>query len=221
MIEWNRDASSVVQLILVIVFFTLMLIRKKELGKGITYFIIASGIVMVVDTFLFIMRLSAPRFQTIPVYSISVVFFVFLFFFFYFRNILERKRSKIINAVIIVLFLVSYVLFAIFSENFFSKFPFKFYFLEVILLTVNIYLVLQETFNSDKVLNIKRYYPFWACIGLMIIYLGVTPLLIISNTSMEKMNINIFFIILFVVNVIGYSILITGIFFAKNINLKK
>lgn len=220
MIEWNRNAASVVQLLLVIVFFILLLIKRKELGTGIKYFIIANGIVVVTDTFLFIMRLSF-KFNSVPIYSVAVNLIVFLLFFLYFRSVLELRKSKIINAITIIVFLVSYILFAILSENFFFRFPFKFYFLEVILLIVNIYLVLQEAFNSDKILNIKSYFPFWACIGLMSIYLGVTPLLIISNTSMEMMNINIFFIILFVVNVIGYSILITGIFFAENINLKR
>ena len=123
--------------------------------------------------------------------------------------------------ILIVFFLVNYLLFAIFSDDFFTKFSIRFYFLEVILLMVHIYLVLHETFNSDKILNIKLYSPFWAAIGLMSIYLGVTPLLIISNTAKKMMNINIFFIILFIVNFIGYSILITGILFAKNINSKK
>lgn len=220
MIEWNRNAGSAIQLLLVLIFFILLFIKRKKLGTGINYFIIASGIVLVTDTFLFIMRLNF-KFNSVPIYNIAVNLIVFFIFFLYFRRILELKRSKTINTISIIIFLISYILFAILSDNFFSRFPFKFYFLEVILLTVNIYLVLQETFNSDKILNIKSYYPFWACIGLMSIYLGVTPLLIISNTSMEMMNINIFFIILFVVNVIGYAILISGIFFAKNINLKK
>lgn len=220
MVEWDRNAASVIQLLLVLIFFVLLLIKRKKLGTGINYFIVANGIVVGTDTLLFVMRLNY-KFNSVPIYSVAVNLIVFFLFFLYFRNILELKKSRIINGFLIAIFLISYLLFAIFSENFFISFPFKFYFLEVILLTVNIYLVLKETFNSDKILNIKSYYPFWACIGLMSIYLGVTPLLIISNTSMEMMNINIFFIILFIVNIIGYSILMSGLFFAKNINLKK
>ena len=220
MIEWNRNAASIIQLILVLIFFILLFVKRKKLGNGIDYFIIASGIVLVTDTALFIMRLNF-QFNSVPIYNVAVNLIVFFLFFLYFRKILELRISKIINNFLIVIFLASYILFAVLSEDFFFKFPFKFYFLEVVLLTVNIFLVLQETFNSDKILNIKSYYPFWACIGLMSVYLGVTPLLIISNTSMEMMNINIFFIVLFLVNVIGYAILINGILLAKNINLKK
>ncbi|MDQ0475804.1 hypothetical protein [Chryseobacterium sp. MDT2-18] len=221
MIEWNRDVASVIQISLVVIFFILLLTKKNKLGKGIIYFMIAGGIVACLDTFNFTMHIFTNQFNSIPIYTVGVNFGVFLLFFLYFRRILELEKSKKINLIIIIIFIASYISFAVFSENFFNKFPFKFYFIEVILLTVNIFLVLRETFNSDKILNIKSYYPFWACIGLMSIYLGVAPLLIISNTAIQLMNINIFFIILFIVNVIGYSILIMGIFFAKNINIKK
>lgn len=217
MIEWNRNLASIIQLILVIVFLILLLIRRDKLGKGITFFIFASGIVASLDTVIFTMRMANPQFNSIPIYSIGINLCVFLLFFLYCRQVLESKKSKTINSVLTVIFLSGYVLFAIFSNNFFKVFPYKFYFFEVVLLIGNIYLVLQETFNSDKILNIKSYYPFWVCIGLMSIYLGVTPLLIIRNSAVEMMNVNIFFIILFIVNVIGYSILITGIFFANNI----
>lgn len=221
MIAWNRDIASMIQLAVVILFFILLLVYRRNLGKGIVYFIIASAIVCTIDSFVFTMRLSTSRFNSTPIYSIAINFFVFFLFFLYFRTVLELKRSKIINAILISIFLVSYFSFALFSEDFINKFSFNFYFVEVILLMCNIFLVLRETFNSDKILNIKSYYPFWACIGLMAIYLGVTPLLIISNTAIQLMNINIFFIILFLVNVIGYSILIAGVFFSKNINIKK
>ncbi len=219
--EWNSAAASVIQLILVILFFLLLLTNKKKLGNGIIYFIIASGLTALIETVVYILRTNIDNYNTIPIYSVGINFFVFLLFFIYFRNVLELERSKKINLILIYLFLGFYVLFALFSKDFFTKFPYIFYFVEVILLIGNIYLVLQETFNSDKILNIKSYYPFWACIGVMAIYLGVAPLLIISNTSSTMMNITIFFIILFIVNVIGYSILIMGIFYAQNINLKK
>ncbi len=221
MIEWNRDAASLVQITLVIVFFILLISKRRKLWKGTTYFIAATAIVIGLEIFIFVIRRHIYQFNSQPYYTIFTNLFVFLLFFLYFRSILVFEKSRRLNLLMIILFLILYVLFALLSENFFSKFSIKFYFIEVILLIGNIYLVLKETFNSDKVLNIIYYYPFWACIGLMSIYLGVTPLLIISNTGANLININIFFIILFVVNFIGYSILITGILFAKNINYIK
>lgn len=221
MIEWNREVASIIQLSLVALFLVLMLLKRKELGIGIIYFIIATALVLCIDTFLFAIRFSIPRFNSVPLYSVGTNLLVFLLFFLYFRQVLELEKSKRINLITIIIFLTSYGLFAVFSDNFFTTFPFKFYFIEVLLLLGNIYLVLHETFNSDKVLRIKYYFPLWACIGLMSIYLGVTPLMIISNSAMKLMSVNIFFLILLIVNVIGYSILIIGAILAKNINIKK
>lgn len=221
MIEWNKEVASIIQLILIAVFLLLMLLKKKKLGSGIIYFIIATAIVLCIDTFIFTIRFSIPIFNSVPLYTIGTNLFVFLLFFLYFRHVLEWKKSKIINLVTIIVFIICYASFAVFSENFFTTFPFKFYFVEVVLLIANVYLVLHETFNSDKVLRIKHYFPVWVCIGLMAIYLGVTPLMIISNSAMKLMTVNIFFLILFIVNVIGYSILITGTILARNINIKK
>ena len=221
MLEWNRNVLSIIQLLLVIAFFLLLLFKRKKLGEGIIYLIISSCIVVIIDTSLFFIFLTIHKFNSTPVYTIGMNFFVFLLFFLYFRKILQTKVFRAINLILILIFLVSYGSFAIFSETFFTQFSIRFYIIEVVILMCNIYLVLNQTFNSDKILNIKLYYPFWACIGLMATYLGVTPLLVISNTASEMMNINIFFLILFVVNLIGYSILITGIFYAKNINSNK
>lgn len=217
MIEWNRDVASAIQLLLVLLFFILLVIFRKRLGRGIIYLILASAIVAGTDSFVFFMRMKSATFNSIAIYSIAVNLFVFLLFFIYFYHVLELKKSKKLSLFLLGSFLTTYIFFAIFSEDFYSKFPFIFYFVEVILLMGNIYLVMHEVFNSDKILNIKRYYPIWACVGIMSVYLGVTPLLIISNSVEKLMNIKIFFIILFIVNMIGYSILITGIFFAQNI----
>ena len=217
MIEWNRDVASTIQLLLVLLFFFLLIICRKKLGRGIIFFILAAGIVAATDSFVFFMRINRSTFNSISIYSVAINLFVFLFFFIYFYHVLEHKKSKGLSLFLLGSFLVIYTFFALFSKDFYNKFPFIFYFVEVILLIGNIYLVMHEAFNSDKILNIKRYYPIWACIGLMALYLGVTPLLIISNSAEKLMNIKIFFIILFIVNIIGYSILITGIFFAQNI----
>lgn len=217
MIEWNREISSGIQLFMVVLLFFLLIIKRKNLGKGIIYFIVAGGMVVCIDTFVFVMRLQNPKFNSIAFYSIAINLFVFLLFFIYFYHVLEQPKSKKLSLAFTGIFLVTYLLFALFSPDFYKKFPYVFYIIEVFLMIGSIFLVLRETFNSDRVLNIKTYYPMWACIGLMSIYLGVMPLLIISNSVAQVMNIKIFFIILFVVNVVGYSILIIGTFFAKNI----
>ena len=221
MIEWNRDAAGYVQLVFILMYFVLLIVKSKKLGNGIFYLIIAAGIVFFTDTYILTMRLNNPKFNSAPIYSVAVNFFVFLLYFLYFRIILHNEKSRQTNLVTLIIFVSSYLIFAVTTKNFFKVFPFNFYFTELILLVVNIFLVLRETFNSDKILNIKSYYPFWVCIGMMALYLGITPLLIISHSLVNVMNVNIFFIILFLINILGYSILITGIFYGNKLKKKR
>lgn len=216
MIEWNRTAASIVQLSLMFLVFVLMLLRRKNLGSGKWYFITASGIILFLDLFLFAKRLSTPNFQSAMYYTVFVNFGCFFIYFLYFQQLLKSGIYKLINILIIFLFLITYFGFYYFDPDFFRIFSFKFYFVEVILLMGSIIILLRQTFNSNKVLDIKSYFPFWVCIGLMIIYLGVIPLLLISYSDIKLMNITIFFIILFIVNIIGYLILLAGVLFAKN-----
>lgn len=216
MIEWNRDADSFFQLLLVVVLLVLAVVKRQELGKGIYCFIAATTVVALNDALAFTMRLLNPEFNTIPFYVVAINLVVFLFYFIYFRKLLALYQSRVINLYLIVFFLITYLGFALFSEHFFSRFPYWFYCIEVVILVANIFLVLREAFNSDKVLDIKSYFPVWICTGLLIIYLDIVPLLIISNFGGGTMNNNIFFIILFIVNLLGYSLMLAGIFFAKN-----
>lgn len=217
MIEWNRDIANYIQLAVVIIFFLLLIIKRKDLGEGILYFILAAGIVVGADSYILLMRTLNSNFNSFPIYSVAVNLFVFLFYFLYLRSILTQQISRQINFVTIVLFIATYIIFAIVNKEFFTRFPFNFYFAELVLLLINIFMVLREIFNSDKILNIKSYYPIWACIGLMALYLGITPLLIISHSVLKLMTVNIFFIILFLINIIGYSIMIAGIFFGNKL----
>lgn len=215
---WNQELASFIQLLLIIGLFLLLIIKRKKLGQEIIYFIGAGAIVMTVNTFLFIMRHSEPTYSILPVYNLAINFSVFSLFFIYLRKCLDSEISKRINLILFVIFVLSFILINIFFCSSYKNYPLLFYFIQVIILLGNIFLVLRQTFNSNKILNIKSYYPFWVCIGLMTNYVGLTPLLIISHTAMEIINMKIFYIILFLVNFIGYTILITGAIIAENIN---
>ncbi len=212
--SWNRDITSLVITSLMLLTFILLVIFRRKLGKKIIYFIMAIGIGTFIEIFISISRWVFHIENSIKLYVVGTNLFVFLLFFIYFHNLLEVRTLKAISSVIIGLFLLEYGLSAIFIENFFTHFPFFSYFIQVVLLSGSIYLVISQAFNSDIILNLRGYYPIWICSGLMVIYLGIMPLLIMSNTSQKLFNMNVFFGILFLVNVIGYSILITGILFA-------
>ena len=140
---------------------------------------------------------------------------VFLLFFMYFHQVLDKGSYRTKNLIIVAIFVVWTFIAAIVTKDFFTVFPIYCHFGQVTILSASIFLLMWQIFNSDKILVLRNYFPFWICIGLMTIYLGIIPLLFISRTASHMINMNIFFIILFIVNFIGYSILIFGILSAK------
>ena len=134
----------------------------------------------------------------------------------YYYKILEKRRSKIIQLGIICLNFLNIILSVIFIDDFFSFLPYITYFVTIFLLLLSITLFFFETFNSEKILNITTYYPFWIALSLIVIYLGVLPLIIMSKNAIQlSISKNIFLILLYSVNFTGYTIMLVGIFFSK------
>lgn len=212
---WNRDIANLFVLLLVLLSFILIIKKRNYIGKGQNYIIAAIGLSLLIEGFSLVMRYVKSPVNVSMLYIFGINLIVFFLFFLYFQSILTSRKLKLVNKILIGLFLLSYCYFAIYDEHFFTKFPFFSYFVEVVLLTCSIYLVMSQTFNSDKILNLGSYFPFWVCMSLLVTYLGVLPLLIAGHTATKLMNLNIFFAILFLVNVLGYGILLVGIIKVK------
>ena len=215
---WNRELAGLFGAVLMLICCILLLIKRKNFETGSKYFIAAIGISTAIEIYGTGQKFFNFKYNSSLLYVIGTNFFVFLLFFLYFQSILNTKKLKRINLFLIVLFLLNYIISIFLVDDFFTRFPFFSYFMEVVLLTGSIFLVMSQTFNSDRILNLGNYLPFWVCLSLLIIYLGVLPLLVISFTATNLMNLNIFFALLFLVNVIGYSILLFGILKSKKIN---
>ena len=216
--NFNRELAGLIINSLMVISVIFLILKRKNLGNNIIYFTSAIGLLTAIEIFNSVQMFINPNYNSSLLYIIGTNFFVFFLFLLYFQKVLYSKKLKNINLFIIGLFLLNYLLSAILIENFFSKFSFFSYFVEVILVMVSIYLVLSQTFNSDKILALSTYFPFAVCISLLVTYLGILPLLIISNTAEKMMNLEIFFSILFLVNFVGYAILIIGIIRAKKDN---
>ena len=212
---WNQYLASIIVFFLMTTCVILMLIKKKHLDQGKNYYILAIALLTIIETFIFIGKNYIENFKPIIYYTIVVNFFVFFLFFLYFHQLLKNNKLQKVNLILIVLFLLNYIGSAYIDETFFTKFSFFSYFIQVVLLTSGIYLVMSQTFNSDKILALSNYFPFWVCLSMLVIYLGVLPLIIVSYTAASYMNLNLFNAILFLVNMIGYSILLYGIIKAK------
>ena len=212
---WNREIAGSFVAFLMVICLLLLVVKRRQLEKGSSYFIAALTILTFIEIYCTVQRFFDKTFNSSILYVIGINFFVFLLFLLYFQSILVSKKLKNINFSLIVLFLLNYLVSALVFENFFTIFPFFSYFLEVVLLSGSIFLVMSQTFNSDKILGLGHYFPFWVCISLLVTYLGVLPLLVISYTATNLINLNIFFVLLFLVNVAGYTILLLGIIKAK------
>lgn len=212
---WNREIAGSFVALLMLICLVFLILKQRQLEKGSNYFILALAILTFIEMYCTLQKSINITYNSSILYVIGINLIVFLLFFLYFQSILTLKKLKRVNLILILLFLLNYIGSAILVENFFTRFPFFSYFVEVVLLTGSIFLVMSQTFNSDKILGLGHYFPFWVCISLLVTYLGVLPLLVISYTATNLMNLNIFFVLLFLVNVAGYTILFFGILKAK------
>lgn len=198
-----------------------MVIRRKKLGSQIHYFIIAMSFVFLSESLSLIGTiLYGDGFRVNRINVVGVIILFFLAVFVYFYKTLENKRLKSIQLGIIGLDVLNILLSIIFIDDFFIYLPYPTYFVTILLFLASVTLFFIETFNSEKVLNIMDYYPFWIAISLVVLYVGLLPLIIISKNAMQlSISRNIFLILLYSVNFTGYSIMLIGIFFSKKTNL--
>lgn len=200
-----------------------MVIKRKKLGSQIHYFIIAMLFVFLSESLSLLGTIlygDSFRVNRINVVGIIILFFLAVFVYFY--KTLENKRLKTIQLGIIVAKILNIIISLIFIEDFFIYLPYPTYFVTIVLLLASVALFFFETFNSEKVLNIMDYYPFWIAISLIVLYVGMLPWMILSKNAMElSISRNIFLILLYIVNFTGYTIMLVGIFFSKKTNLNE
>ncbi|ROI11712.1 hypothetical protein EGH90_00775, partial [Kaistella haifensis] len=218
---WILLSSILIFIYFLIILF--MVIKRKELGSQIHYFIIAMLFVFLSESLSLLGTiLYGDGFRVNRINVVGVIILFFLAVFVYFYKILENKRLKTIQLGIIGLDILNIIFSLIFIEDFFIYLPYPTYFVTIVLLLASVALFFFETFNSEKVLNIMDYYPFWIAISLIVLYVGMLPLMIISKNAMElSISRNIFLILLYIVNFTGYTIMLVGIFFSKKTNLNE
>ncbi len=201
--------TAFILLLLVCIF---LLAYWKKLGKHSTYFILSMLFILVPNILSFGQDLFRLEVDTTVFFVIFVNILGFLFFFIYFYRIQGVANIKKFQLAFIILFLLVVVWMILkFREGFFAEFPMYFYVFETLLLIVFIALFFYDTFNSDIILNIKKYFPFWVSLSLIIIYVGLIPILFFIQEVNQEVNRNVYFFILYAINIIGYFILFYGI----------
>lgn len=217
-VDFFGQVIGFLQLILVCI---LLIFKKKNLGENINYFIISIYLIFIPNFIGFSTKFFENSINSTPLFVVFVNFFGFLFFFIYYYKLLKQKKVKLLQAVVIIIFSIAYLVSALLIENFFLTFPTYFYFFQTLLLLVSITLFFYETFNSNLILNIKEYFPFWVSLSLIIIYVGLLPILLFINNVNASLSRDVFKIILFLVNIIGYTIMIFGILKSKNVEISE
>lgn len=213
--DWMRNAT----VFFLVIPFILLLVYRKKLGRTTLVFTLAMATMSCVNIISVIARWTDFNYDTTYFFVIGVNFLSFLLFLIYFYLLLKLEWIKRIQLLLIAIFVSVFILMGIIQgQNFFLKFPSYFYLVETLILLVSITLFFYETFNSDIILNIKDYFPFWVSLSLIIIYVGLLPLLFFLQSVNYSLSLNVYIIILFFINLIGYGILSYGVFRSKKVS---
>ncbi|MCJ7934096.1 MAG: hypothetical protein MUW56_10790 [Chryseobacterium sp.] len=208
--NWNIEIGKQISMILSIVVMILMIIKYRKTGKENLFFIIGYLLFSLIDIFCyFYYKLTSQ--PTDLFYVIGFLMIVFFLYLLYYYQLLYVPLLKKIQAGILVLFVLNIAVMFYTEDHLLHHFSFNMLYVDILLLLFSIILFLYQTFNSDKILEINNYLPFWISVALLILFIGSIPILFFRATVSES----IYFLILFMLNLTSNSILILGLIWNK------
>lgn len=216
--DWNRDLGLVV-INLLMLSILILLIKKRNILEPFAYYMIAAmSITYIIDVAAFIIRLSKniDRTASLYLYTYGGLGVFFLVVFFMYPRIIINKSLKFISKFVAIIYILSYC-YQIYHFDISAGFPKNILFINAFLLLFVVVLFLLDTFKTDLILEISHYYPFWFSLGLVIIYLGIVPSIIISDMPNSKITSGLWSVIMFVVNFVGYGVMFYGLMQAKKL----
>jgi len=204
--NWNIETGKQISMIISIIVMVLMIIKYRKTGKENLFFIIGYLLFSLIDIFCyFYFRLT--NMPTDIFYVIGFLMIVFFLYLFYYYQLLYVPLLKKIQFIILILFVLNIGFMFCTEDDLLHHFSFNMLYVDILLLLFSIILFLYQTFNSDKILEINNYLPFWISVALLIFFIGSIPILFFRATVSES----IYFFILFMLNLISNSILIFGL----------
>ncbi|SMO54379.1 hypothetical protein SAMN06265171_102447 [Chryseobacterium rhizoplanae] len=204
--NWNIETGKQISMILSIIVMLLMVIKYRKTGKENLFFIIGYLLFSLIDIFCYF-YFNLTRLPTDIFYVIGFLMIVFFLYLFYYYQLLYVPVLKKIQTVILALFVLNIAVMFYTEDDLLHHFSFNMLYVDILLLLFSIILFLYQTFNSDKILGISNYLPFWISVALLIFFIGSIPILFFRNTVSES----IYFFILFMLNLISNGILILGL----------
>ncbi|WP_223598276.1 hypothetical protein [Chryseobacterium sp. GVT01B] len=208
--NWNIETGKQISMILSIIVMLLMVIKYRKTGKENLFFIIGYLLFSLIDIFCYF-YFDLTRLPTDIFYVIGFLMIVFFLYLFYYYQLLYVPLLKKIQTVILALFVLNIAVMFYTEDDLLHHFSFNMLYVDILLLLFSIILFLYQTFNSDKILEIKNYLPFWISVALLIFFIGSIPILFFRTTVSET----IYFFILFMLNLISNGILILGLIWNK------
>ncbi len=208
--NWNIETGKQISMIISIIVMVLMIIKYRKTGKENLFFIIGYLLFSLIDIscYFYFKLTSLPTDLFYVIGFLMIVFFLYLF---YYYQLLYVPLLKKIQTIIMILFVLNIVVMFYTEDDLLHHFSFNMLYADILLLLFSIILFLYQTFNSDKILEIKNYLPFWISVALLIFFIGSIPIFFFRTTVSET----IYFFILFMLNLISNGILILGLIWNK------
>lgn len=193
----------------------LMVIKYRKIGRENLFFIVGYILFSVIDIFCYFYFISTNR-STEIFFVIGFLMIVFFLYLRYYYQLLYWPVLKKIQLSLLILFVINVVVMFFVEDDLLHHFSFNMLYTDILLLMFSIILFLYQTFNSDKILDLNNYLPFWISVSLLILFIGSIPILYFRTTVSE----HIYFFILFMLNLISNGILILGLFLNRQEKLR-
>lgn len=211
--NWNIEIGKQITMVISVVIMILMAVKIRKIGKENLFFIIGYSFVSLIDIFCYFYFQSTGR-STDPFFVIGLLMIGFFLYLLYFFRLMYLPLLKKMQSVILILFVVNIGIMFYLEDDLLHHFSFNMLYVDILLLLFSIILFLYQTFNSDKILDLNNYLPFWISVALLILFIGSIPILYFRTTVSQ----NIYFFILFMLNLISNGILILGLVWNKQDN---
>jgi len=211
---WDVELGKQISMIILVMMMILILINYKKIGK-VNLFFFAGYIILSVSDLFFYFYYKLTNLPTEKYYSICLAI-VFLIYLIYYYKLLYIPLLKKIQMIFLVLFFVNVFGVSLLERSFFQYLSFNIFYINILLLIFSIILFFYQTFNSDKIFEIKNYLPFWISVGSLILYIGIIPLFFFRI----KVANDIFGIIMFLLNILNNGVIVYGLFWNRPAAIK-
>ncbi|SFN67339.1 hypothetical protein SAMN05421594_3770 [Chryseobacterium oleae] len=208
--NWNIEIGKQITMILSIFVMVLMVFKYRKIGKENLFFIIGYILFSLIDIFCYF-YFKATNLSTEIFFVIGFLMIVFFLYLLYYFQLLYWPVLKKIQLILLILFVVNVVVMFYIEDDLLHHFSFNMLYTDILLLMFSIILFLYQTFNSDKILDLNNYLPFWISVSLLILFIGSIPILYFRTTVSQ----HIYFFILFMLNLISNGILVLGLIWNK------